>query len=141
LMQQLRALVSELAIEDVVEFTGWVDDIVSFYDSGDVFVLPSRDEPFGIVLIEAMARGKTIIASNVGGPRDFLSESTAFLVDPDDVGGLSHAMQNAAAQPELCLRKSTAALDMYRARYTKDAVLPDFIAFYEQIIKEGKVVY
>lgn len=141
LMQQLRALASELDIEDVVEFTGWVDDIVSFYDSGDVFVLPSRDEPFGIVLIEAMARGKTIIATNVGGPRDFLSENTAFLVEADDVGGLSFAMQNAAAKPELCLCKSAAALDTYRARYTKDAVLPDFIAFYEQIIKEGKVVY
>lgn len=140
LMQQLRALAFELDIENVVEFTGWVDDIVSFYDSGDVFVLPSRDEPFGIVLIEAMARGKTIIASNVGGPRDFLSERTAFLVEADDIDGLSRAMQNAASQPELCLRKSTAALDMYRSSYTKDAVLPSFIAFYELIIKEGKVV-
>jgi glycosyltransferase involved in cell wall biosynthesis len=140
LMQQLRALASELDIEDVVEFTGWVDDIVSFYDSGDVFVLPSRDEPFGIVLIEAMARGKTIIATNVGGPRDFLSERTAFLIEADDVGGLSHAMQNAAAQPELCMSKSAEALGAYRANYTKDAVLPDFIAFYEQVVKEGKIV-
>ena len=140
LRKELRELATQLGIGDLVEFTGWVDDIVSFYDSGDVFVLPSRDEPFGIVLLEAMARGKVVIATDIGGPRDFLSEETAFLVQPEDIHGLSHAMREAATQPELRVGKSANALDLYRSKYTKEAVLPEFVAFYEYIAKSGKVV-
>lgn len=140
LRDELRALATQLGIVDLVEFTGWVDDIVSFYDSGDVFVLPSRDEPFGIVLLEAMARGKAVIATNIGGPRDFLTEETAFLVHPEDIHGLSHAMREAATQPELRVSKSVNALYLFRTKYTKEAVLPEFVAFYEHITKSGKVV-
>jgi glycosyltransferase involved in cell wall biosynthesis len=140
LNKQLRELANQLGIANLIDFTGWVDDIVSFYDSGDIFILPSRDEPFGIVLIEAMARGKAIIASNIGGPRDFLDQSTAFLVPPDDSKALCEAMQQAAAQPALCSSKATAALKLFRSQYTKDAVLPEFIDFYEYILQTSKTV-
>jgi glycosyltransferase involved in cell wall biosynthesis len=137
---ELRMLATQLGIGDLVEFTGWVDDIVSFYDSGDIFVLPSRDEPFGIVLLEAMARGKAVIATNIGGPRDFLTNETAFLVQPEDILGLSCAMREAATETELRASKSVNALDLYRTKYTKESVLPKFVAFFEYIAKSGKTL-
>jgi len=140
LNKQLRDLAKKLEVEDLIDFTGWVDDIVSFYDSGDIFILPSRDEPFGLVLIEAMARGKTIIASNIGGPRDFLDQNTSFLVPPDDSKVLCDAMQQAATQPALCCSKATAALNLFHSRFTKEAVLPEFIDFYEHILKQKTIV-
>lgn len=140
LNKQLRDLAKKLEIDNLVDFTGWVDDIVSFYDSGDIFILPSRDEPFGLVLIEAMARGKAIIATNIGGPRDFLDQDTAFLVPTDDSNALSAAMQQAATEPTLCSSRATAALNLFLAHYTKDAVLPEFISFYEYIMETSKAV-
>lgn len=134
LCESLKRLASELGIEHCVKFIGWIDDIVSFYDSGDIFVLPSRDEPFGIVLLEAMARGKSIISTNIGGPRDFLDSSTAFLVEPDDSQSLSEAMLLAVTDQSLRLRKAEKALQLFCAQYTKDAVIPEFISFYEYVV-------
>lgn len=133
LNHQLRTLAAQLGIAHLVEFTGWVDDVASLLDSGDIFVLASRDEPFGIVLLEAMARGKVIITTDVSGPRDFLNQETAFFVQPDDGEGMSLAMKKAADNPDLCFAKALAALQLFRGKYTRGAVLPEFISFYENI--------
>lgn len=133
LNQQLRVLSDQLGINHLVDFVGWVDDITSFFDNGDIFVLPSRDEPFGIVLLEAMARGKAIIATKVSGPLDFLDESTAFFVMPDNIEELSAVMQIAAADQKLCMDKASVALQRFLAEYTRPAILPQFEKLYTKI--------
>lgn len=66
---ELKHLVKKLDIEENVTFLGFVseDDKWSYYKSTDLCVVPSLEEPFGIVLLEAMACGKPVVASNVGG--------------------------------------------------------------------------
>lgn len=137
--RQLRRQTDQLGIAHLVDFIGWVDDIASFLDTGDVFILPSRDEPFGIVLLEAMARGKPIVTANVSGPRDFLDSSTAFFADADDSESLSKSMQIAAGNPELCREKAGLALEQFRSKYTSSAVLPQFVTFYEDILSRRPV--
>lgn len=131
---ELRRQADRLGIAHLVDFTGWVEDIASCLDGGDIFILPSRDEPFGIVLLEAMARGKAIITANVSGPRAFLDSSTAFFADPDDSESLSKSMQRAAENPELCREKAGLALEQFRSKYTRAAVLPQFVTVYESIL-------
>ena len=53
----LKQLAMDLDISDKVEFVGWVEDVAEFLSGSDLFVLPSREEPFGIVILEAMAVG------------------------------------------------------------------------------------
>lgn len=134
LEQMLHNQAKALGIDKLVDFCGWVDDVSSFIDRGDIFVLPSRDEPFGIVLLEAMARGKPIIASRVSGPLDFLDDTTAFFVRAGDVGDLSRAMLEAADVSDTCCAKAGAALQLFCAKYTMEAVLPRFIGFYEGVL-------
>jgi len=68
----------------------------------DVFVLPSLNEGMGRVLVEAMASGKPIVASNVGGIPDLVKDGqNGFLVGPGDVNGLSLAMKKLIADEEL----------------------------------------
>lgn len=133
---QLRRLAAQLGIAHLVDFRGWVDDVASCLDAGDIFVLPSRDEPFGIVLLEAMARGKAIVTTDVSGPRDFLDSSTAFFAKADDSESLSESMREAAENPELCMEKALRALEQYRSKYTSSAVLPQFIAVYESMLSK-----
>lgn len=136
---QLRMQAERLGIAHLVDFTGWVDDIASCLDAGDIFILPSRDEPFGIVLLEAMARGKPIVTTDVSGPRDFLDSSTAFFANVDDSESLGKSMQIAAENPEMSREKAGLALEQFRSKYTSSAVLPQFVAVYESIMSKQSV--
>jgi glycosyltransferase involved in cell wall biosynthesis len=60
---------------------------------------PSLIEPLGQALLEAMARGRTVVATRIGGPPEFVDLESGFLVDPMDDDALTHALRAAAALP------------------------------------------
>lgn len=134
----LKSLVNDLGLADDVEFLGWVDDTEGLFAAGDIFVLPSLDEPFGIVLLEAMAKGKPIVTTRTGGPLDLLDASLAYFVAPGDADDLARGMVVAARDPRGCMERAQKSLELYRAKYTRDAVLPEFIDFFTTIVASGK---
>ena len=89
----LEKLAADLDINDSVTFSGWVDDVPDFLAQGPIFVLPSLDEPFGIVVLEAMAQGKIIVSTRSQGPREILDDTTAYLCPTDDPTALADALQ------------------------------------------------
>lgn len=68
------------------------EDVARLINSSDCFVLTSRGETFGIVYIEAMAKGKPVIATRCGGPENFVDESNGLLIPVDDIEATSKAM-------------------------------------------------
>ncbi len=91
----LKALAVELGLEANVLFPGRVNhaDAMSLFAGCKVFVLPSRHEPFGIVNLEAMAVGKPIVASRVGGVPEIVTDAeNGLLVSPDDPDALAAAI-------------------------------------------------
>lgn len=74
LESELRALATEFDLNDHLTFTGWVSDKDQFFSDIDVFVLPSYHEPFGIVLIEAMAAGLPCITTDTEGPCEIIKD-------------------------------------------------------------------
>jgi glycosyltransferase involved in cell wall biosynthesis len=68
----LRALVKELNLENKVEFLGWTSDKKAFFDSIDIFLMTSEEEPFGLVVLEAMKYKKPIISTTADGPKEIL---------------------------------------------------------------------
>lgn len=129
----LERLAKNLGISSQVKFSGWVDDVPKFLSQGDVFVLPSRDEPFGIALIEAMATGIPIIATLTKGPREILSETMGYLVPPCDSEALYLAMEKAISQPEHSAILASNALKEYSTRYYESAVLPQLTDLYQKL--------
>lgn len=90
---ELEALVAELGLTGRVELPGRVDHdrAVSLFAGADVFVLPSRHEPQGIVLLEAMAAGAAVVANRVGGVPEVVEDGTNGLLydnDPEQLAGL-----------------------------------------------------
>ena len=126
----LRALCRELGVEPHVRFAGWIEDVQVELDQADLFVLPSRDEPFGIVMLEAMARGVPIVTTRSQGPSQVLSDQTAFFVEIDSVGELAAAMRMTLGNSQAAFEKASAALALYRSAYQESAVLPKLEAFY-----------
>lgn len=133
----LLALVQQLDLASHVEFHGWVEDVAAFLDSGDIFVLPSLDEPFGIVVLEAMARGKTIISTKSKGPVEVLNEHMAYFADVGDAASLAYAMAIALGDAQGRLDKAAAALASFRSHYSRQAVIPQFIDLYQRMLSRA----
>lgn len=104
-LAKCRALASKLKISDRVVFTGRVDHekLESYYAAARVVVVPSRwPEPFGMVGIEAMARGRPVVAFDTGGISDWLDDRvTGLLVPAANVAALAKALQHLIDEPEV----------------------------------------
>ena len=86
LLDELKNMTSMLGIEENVKFLRWRQDVAEVMSTFDIFVLPSLNERMGRVLVEAMAMGKPIVASNVGGISDLVVDGkNGFLVPAGDV--------------------------------------------------------
>jgi glycosyltransferase involved in cell wall biosynthesis len=94
--ESLRRLAVDLGIADRVTFPGRLspEAVAAQMDSCNAFVLPSIVETFGVVVIEALARGKPVIATNCGGPESILTPADGVLVPPGDVGSLESALKS-----------------------------------------------
>ncbi|MDY6989131.1 MAG: glycosyltransferase family 4 protein [Thermodesulfobacteriota bacterium] len=87
---------------DRVLFLGWRDDIPEIMQCLDVFVLPSLNEGMGRVLVEAMAAGKPVVASRVGGILDLVKDGlNGFLVEPGNPGALCDAIRKLLSDKRL----------------------------------------
>ncbi|MCX6798270.1 MAG: glycosyltransferase family 4 protein [Candidatus Falkowbacteria bacterium] len=95
---EYRALAADLEIGTQVKFCGKLggEELIKTFQSADVLVLPSinRNEAFGLVLIEAMACGTPVIASNLPGVRSvFTDGQEGFLIEPDNVADLKNKLE------------------------------------------------
>lgn len=93
-MDYYREMAEELGISGKCSFAGEVpvSEIPGFYSGLNLFVLPSRYETFGIVLVEAMASGLPVISTRCGGPGEIVNEKTGLLVDKDNSVQLREAI-------------------------------------------------
>ncbi|MDH4152450.1 MAG: glycosyltransferase [Nitrospira sp.] len=98
---ELEVLREQLGLSSWIVFTGSRRDIPRVLHALDAFVLPSLYEGFGIAILEAMAAGKPVIATTVGGIPDFvLSKETGLLVEPGNVQALADAIAHLLSDPQ-----------------------------------------
>lgn len=121
----LEAIVRSLHIEDSVVFLGRLtpDALAVEYSKADVVVVPSRYEPFGMVVAEAMSWGIPIVGSDVGGIAEQVRDGVdGYLVSPGDAGQLTTALEVMVADPSLAARMGVSARERARSFTTANTV-------------------
>ncbi len=140
-LQALRTLAHELGLERVVSFLGHREDVRSRLDAADIFVLPSRSEAFPNAVLEAMAAGLPVIASDVGGVREVVRHAaTGLIVPPGDPVALASAICRLMADPPLAHGLGDAARTEVTARYSFDRMIDQFEALYLTELARGGLV-
>ncbi|HZP96587.1 MAG TPA: glycosyltransferase family 4 protein [Candidatus Limnocylindria bacterium] len=133
---KLRRFVHSQRLSDVL-FAGRVDDVdkARFYKTADIYVAPSTgQESFGIVLLEAMAAGCAVIASDIHGYKRVVQRNVSgLLVEPRDVDALADAVARLAGDP--ALRRSLGEAGARRApEYDWKHVTSELVKVYEEVI-------
>lgn len=135
--QRFETLHSTSGWLDRVEFTGPVDDeeLARRYQDCDLFVAPSRYESFGLILLEAMMRGKPVIGCEVGGMRQIIEAGqTGFLVPPGDPGSLRDRIGELVSSAELRARLGRQGRQRFEERYTVARMVRDVVAYYRRLL-------
>lgn len=94
-----REMLESLASGAAIRFLGFRDDAKAFYQAFDLFVSPSRSEPLGRVLFEALDAGTPVMATRTQGPTEILARYPGTLVPIDDVSAMATALRALAADP------------------------------------------
>ena len=116
LRTELETLCVRLGVQEKVVFTGFQEAMDTWYASLDALLMPSRHEGLPYALIEAMGAGLPIVASDVGGIREVLTDGeTGLIVPPEDCAALARAIETLAASPELRQRLGHSASRFARA--------------------------
>ena len=127
--ERLEALADEIGVGRSIHFVGFVDDeeLDSYYNDCDVFVMPSTGEGFGIVFLEAMLHGKPVVAGNRDGSREPVENGrTGWLVDPDDLDALAAAILDLLDDPEKRAAFGSAGQDRVLQEFTMRRFQDDF---------------
>lgn len=136
--KDLKNLVHQLQGEDFITFTGKIDRtaICACFQNMDCFVLPSQSETFGVAYIEAMSAGLPVIATKCGGPEDFVNEGNGLLIDCDNPGLLTEAMETMYLKAEQ--RYDKEKIKNYAAdMFSPEAISRVLTQFYSQIVTGG----
>ncbi len=131
----LRARAMQPDLRGAVTFLGHRTDVTAVYNACDAFALPSRREPFGRALVEAMACGKPCIACNEAGPAEIVADGeTGLLVPPGDAGALAVAIDRLRRDAALAACLGEAGRARALAEYTEATTAARTASLYRELL-------
>jgi glycosyltransferase involved in cell wall biosynthesis len=137
----LEALVRRLNLSNKVRFLGWSTDLGRLYATFDICALSSLNEGTPVALIEAMASGKAVVATNVGGVADVVADRvTGLLVPASNPEALADAFRLLAADPTMRKRIALAGKASVATRFTCGRLVADVDRLYSTALAQKRGV-
>jgi glycosyltransferase involved in cell wall biosynthesis len=132
---QLIAMTTAYGIEDRVHFSGERSDISALLQSADLLVLNSQEEPFGLVLVEAMSSGTPVLATRVGGIPEIVTDSeSGWLVARGDTNALARKLFQLSTDRNSLESVAQFAREVVCPRFTIEAFLAKLHVFYGWLV-------
>jgi glycosyltransferase involved in cell wall biosynthesis len=132
----LGAQIAQAELQDKVILAGFQRDSIRFIQAADLFVLPSVAEPFGLVILEAMALGKPVIATAAGGPREIVVHGeTGLLVEPSHPEEMAGAILRLIRDPVALGRMGEKGRARFEHRYTTERMAQATLGVYEEALR------
>jgi glycosyltransferase involved in cell wall biosynthesis len=140
-LAELKALTTELALDDHVIFTGHRADMPAVMAASDVFALPSLEEPFGLVFLEAMAMKKPVVAFNSGGAPEVVEHGKSGLLSPaGDHAALAANLVTLLRDPALRDRMGEYGRRQVEAHFTPERMARDVETVYDSLLAPASPV-
>jgi len=136
LRHHLQELTGNLGLSDNIIFTGWISQkaLPLYFSACDVFVIPSIIEAFGLVTVEAMACGKPVVGTNVGGIPDTIENAkNGYLVPPRDPQGLAEKILLLLENPALSERMGIEGRRMAEEKFDIDRRIARILNIYREL--------
>ena len=135
-LSRAEQLIDQLGLAAHVELVGEAQDVVGLLSVSDLFLLPSLQESFGLSALEAMACGVPVVASNVGGLPEVITDGvTGSLHPPDDVQGMAESaiaiLSNSAAHAQMAIDGAR----LVQERFSANRIVPQYEALYERTMQ------
>lgn len=142
LREALSAQITRLGLDGSVTLLGFRQDAPAVIAAADLFVLPSLAEPFGLVLLEAMALGKAVVATEAGGPLEIVvPRETGLLVPPAAPHELAQAILRLLRDPRLREAMGRAGRTRYAQYFTAARMAQQTLAVYRQAAGHSAVFH
>jgi glycosyltransferase involved in cell wall biosynthesis len=141
LREGLQAQARALGVDGAVHFVGRLEDVRPALAAMDVFVLPSREEGMSNALLEAMAAGRPVVATDVGGNGEIVrAGQTGLLVRADDGAALATALTRLLGDQDCAARFGRAGFEDAQAKFDARGMVDRLETFYEERLRErGRV--
>jgi glycosyltransferase involved in cell wall biosynthesis len=121
-----------------LDFTGYQEDVGRFLSALDIFVLPSDCEAFGLVAVEAMARGIPVVATAAGGvPEIVVHGETGYLVPPRNPEAMAAAILKLLSDPLRAMQMGESGKARVRRLFEQRNMVREYEALYERLAREA----
>jgi len=136
---ELGRYVQELGIESIVEFRGWVKDLKAIYEELDIVALTSLNEGTPVSIIEAMAAGRPVVATRVGGVADIVQDGkSGYLVESEDVEEFSRKLMDLIKDPEKRRNFGEYGRNIVKNRFSKERLIKDTEKLYNNLLDKRR---
>ncbi len=137
----VRRYVQKQGLEGSVHFLGVTREIDLYISCGDLFLLPSEQESFGLVALESMAYGVPVVASTVGGIPEVVEDGVCGYLSPcGDIAGMTDSALKILTNKELHKSMSVKASERAKKYFSADRIVPQYEELYRRLVMQQSSV-
>ena len=134
LRSELESLVASRGLTEIIEFLGFMSDVAPTLRSLDILLFTSHREGLSVAILEAMATGLPIIATDVGGTREqVISNQNGYLCAPGDIDTLTSKALELAQAPETRARMGRTSREFVEQKFSELRMLKDYVDCYREV--------
>ena len=137
---EMERFAAQLGISQICRFLGFRSDVWELLHLCELVVIPSREEPLGLVAMEAGAAGRPVVASRIGGlPEIVVDHETGLLEEPRNPAGLADAVMRLIVNPETGRKMGEQARERIAAHFSLAVQARELLSLYDELLAGGRV--